>query len=95
MVDYRGALLCVLGVGQCQERQCGARQVSRNGECVNMDEPGLCPEGERIFFDMFGLERCGCEEGRGRINSTCHSLHYRGECGEGEVVMDAEDAAMV
>ena len=70
-------------------------QVSRNAKCVNMEEPSLCPEGERIFFDMFGLERCGCEEGRGRINSTCQSLHYRGECGEGEVVMEAEDAAMV
>ena len=29
------------------------------------------------------------------MNSTCQSLHYRGECGEGEVVMEAEDAAMV
>ena len=53
-----------------------------------MLDPGLCPEGERIFFDMFGRESCGCEEGWGRINQTCQLLYKRGECGEGEIVVE-------
>jgi len=75
------------GAGRCLARQCGAMEILQDGLCVNIFSPGLCPEGERMFFDMFGRERCGCKEGRGRINQTCQILYTRGECGEGKVLV--------
>ena len=62
-------------------------EVLRDGECVHIESPGLCPGDESLVVDLYGQERCVCKEGMGRINKTCQTLYYRGECRDGEVLM--------